>query len=146
MKRFFLILLCAFITSCAQLIPTKPPEVALIGLKRLEPNGFEQRFLISLRLTNPNKQSLPVQSLSYRLNINGQPLVNGSSGALPTLAGHSDTQVDLEARINLISAIGQLAAILQQPDAPLQYQLEADIQLRNLPDIQVKKSGQIPLQ
>ncbi len=149
MKSAFLTLVLALatlLTSCAQLVPQKQPEVSLIAIKRLEPNGFEQRFLIQLRLHNPNKQSLPLEGLHYRLSLNGQPLVEGDSGALPPIAGLSDVPVELEARLNLISALGQLASLLSRPQETLNYQLEADLRLRHLPDMRVTKSGAIALQ
>ncbi len=134
------------LSGCANLVPTQPPKVSLVYLKRLPPEGLDQRFLLGLRLSNPNKKALPLRSLHYKVSLNGRELVTGMSGPLPTIAAQGDTLVELDARMNLINAVLRLGEILRGSDAGLTYQLDTDLELIGLPDVHLSKTGPINLE
>jgi LEA14-like dessication related protein len=69
------------LNACAGLLDdeTEPPAVSLAGLSFAEPGLFEQELTISLRLRNPNEFEIPVDTLSFALDVNGATLANGRS-------------------------------------------------------------------
>jgi hypothetical protein len=58
------------------------PTVTLTDIRPLEFGLLEQRYLIRLRIQNPNAFDLPINGLSYQLEINDQPFARGVSNRL----------------------------------------------------------------
>ena len=55
-----LVLTTLLMAACNPLAKFQPPDVQLSNLKVLERSGFEQLFLLQLKVINPNKMALRV--------------------------------------------------------------------------------------
>src|SRR5690554_3170236 len=104
MRRVMIFVLTLTMTACAGLLSTQydPPEVQVVSLQMLEPQGLQQRFRVGLVFLNPNASALPVKGLSYSLALNGYDLLQGVSGDIPTLSPYSETLVELELSTDLV--------------------------------------------
>ena len=79
---------CATLGQYNQYTNMDKPGVSLVNIQLAESTLLEQRFVIDLRLTNPNNFALPVSGLSYDLQLNGMKFATGGSSgdlALPAL-------------------------------------------------------------
>lgn len=144
-KLIVLCLLC--LTACNPLAKFQSPSVQLSNLVVLEREGFEQRFLLKLKVTNPNKMRLPIQGLLYQVRLNGFDLFSGNAANLPDINALTDTYIEIPVSVNLISAGAVLATLLVNENPKINYQLNATFDLSGvLPDFRVQEKGLVDLE
>lgn len=149
-SKWFFYGLLSLLTACATILPSaKPPQINLINIKPLAAEGLEQRFSLTLKVSNPNDHSLAIKGMSYALRVEGFNLVSGVASGLPEIPAYDTKVVEIEAATNLINGmrfIQQLVTHQNLKDS-LSYSLEADIDLENLlmPSISVVHEGKVPL-
>lgn len=137
----------ALLAGCNPLAKFQQPQVQLSNLVVLERQGFEQLFLIKLKVTNPNKMALPIAGLQYQVRLNGFDVFTGNAGDLPHINAYSDTYIDIPVRANLISAGAVLASLLVSDHPTINYQLNATFDLTGvLPDFRVNEKGLVNLE
>ena len=139
---------CVMVGACAHLgAGLESPKVRVESLQVLEPRGLSQRFLVGLRVINPNDRALPVKGLSYTLALNGYDLLEGVTATVPTLEPFSETLVEVEAATDLVAAL-RLLNNLTRPDAVdnVTYALTAKVSVQGWPGrLTVKETGEVPL-
>lgn len=139
---------CVMVGACAHFgAGLEPPNVRVDSLRMLEARGLSQRFLVGLRVINPNDRALPVRGLSYTLALNGIDLLEGVSGNVPTLEPFSETLIEVEAATDLVAAL-RLLNNLTRPDAGenIAYALTAKVNVQGWPGrLTVKETGEVPL-
>lgn len=108
MKRVgVLLLLVALVGACAAFRP-QPLEVSLQSLRPLEVGLSEQRFMLLLRVDNPNSRDLVVTGLDYQAEIAGRPFARGVSSRRLVLAAQGETLVELPASTRLSQLVDGL--------------------------------------
>jgi len=142
------LLMCStLLTACNPLAKFQQPQVQLSNLVVLERQGFEQLFLLKLKVTNPNKMALPIAGLQYQVRLNGFDVFSGNATDLPQLKAYSDSYIELPVRANLISAGAVLASLLVSEHPSINYQLNATFDLTGvLPDFRVNEKGLVNLE
>lgn len=122
------------------------PEVHLTRIAPLAGTGLEQRFLIGLRILNPNRDAINVAGMSYNVSLRGQKVVSGVSSQLPRIPGYGEAEVELEASTNLLAGARVLLDLMNRPAEPIDYELEArlDVGRFALP-VRIRDSGSISL-
>jgi LEA14-like dessication related protein len=152
MKKLFGFFTCVvasvlLVTACNPVAKLEPPDVQISNLIVLERNGFEQLFLLKLKVTNPNKRTLPIAGLQYQVRLNGFDVFSGNATDIPTLSAYSDTYVEIPVSANLISASAVLATLLLSEHPTINYQLNATFDLTGvLPDFRVSEKGLVNLE
>ncbi len=129
--RVCLLVVAMFATGlgCASLGQRlEPPEVSLVNVQPLATTGFEQRFEVTVRLTNPNDRPLTGEGIDVTLALNGKRLgraVSADSFEIPRLG---DDVVTLVATTNFLDLFRQALAL---PDAggQLDYALDGRVLL-----------------
>lgn len=142
------LLMCStLLTACNPLAKFQQPQVQLSNLVVLERQGFEQLFLLKLKVANPNKMALPIAGLQYQVRLNGFDVFSGNATDLPQLKAYSDSYIELPVRANLISAGAVLASLLVSEHPSINYQLNATFDLTGvLPDFRVNEKGLVNLE
>ena len=130
-SRPFLLLLAVMLAACAGLTgPVENPRVTVTSLRPLPADGVEQRIEVGLRLLNPNSFDLHAKGLVISLGLNGVPLLKGATSELPLVPAYGEAQAKLTLNLSLMSGLRLMSRLAQQPDEPLQYRLEARLDLR----------------
>lgn len=119
------------LTACASLM-TRPesPRISLIGLQPVSFELFEQRFLVSLRVKNPNQFVLPVRGLDFNMDINGKHFADGLSATHVDIPALGEGRVDVEVSSSLFNTFRQLQTILNQGQ-DFDYRIKGDVMLQN---------------
>jgi LEA14-like dessication related protein len=130
-RLLLVVMLALTVTACASVSSLEAPEVRVTGLTMLEaePGSMEQRFLVSLRLTNPNNRSIVIDGLDFELDINDRRLARGVAGErfeLPRL-GEADTSVVVTT--SLFDVLRQVMALGNKRDGGLDYRLRGRLHL-----------------
>ena len=121
--------LMLWLVGCATLTPNyEKPKVHITSLQLLEPDGFSQKFLVGLRLINPNSNSLNLSGMYYSISLEGYEVISGVTNNIPSIEGYSSADFTVETSTNLINSIRFINNVLQQPKKQLNYELKAKIQ------------------
>ncbi len=133
--------------GCAGL-PTSldPPNVSMESFSSLPSESGAPRFLIKLRVQNPNQQTLDIAGVSYSIALMGQEVVTGVSNDVPVIEGYSEGIVSLEANLKLFQLLRLLASLGQAETDMLTYRFTAKIDFKGLvPTQRLEEEGQISL-
>lgn len=98
-------------TACATLSePARAPNVSLVDFQVADAGFFEQRYLLMLRVQNPNPVELSIRGMDYSLDLNGTQFARGVSDRKLVLPAYGEALVPVE----LISSLSAAVRILQQ--------------------------------
>ena len=113
MKRFaglfIAISLSLFGQGCATGDAVVPPRVNLVNIVPAASSGvFEQRFLVDLRISNLNDFDIPLNGLSFEMDVNGDYFATGLSNQKVLLRRLSTAVVSVETTANTVDLIRQV--------------------------------------
>lgn len=84
-----------------------PPEIELSNVGLLSSGIFSQNIELELRLRNPNNFSLPLDALTYNLDLNGAPFVRGRSDESVTIPALGDVLYPIKASTSVLDLLQQ---------------------------------------
>ena len=93
----FIALVGILMTSgCATLSGINPPRVNISNVVPQDVTLFEQKFLVQLRVQNPNDFNLEVKGMTFDLDLNGKSFATGLSNKQVTIPRFGSEVVDVE--------------------------------------------------
>lgn len=110
--------------ACAWWVPgTEPaPRAELLGIREVDRDGGETRYLVTLQLTNPGPRVLRVTGVSCYLHVDGTLAAEGFAGPLAPLPPGAATRFTFEARANLLGGLKLMTGLSARGPRP--YRLE----------------------
>lgn len=118
------------LTACAGIAP-EPPRVRLADVRLIGGGLLVQELEIDLRLGNPNNVDLPLEGLTFQLEVNDRPLAEGYSNEAVVLPRLSEVTVPVRASVTLLDFMHQIMALGQ--DDRLSYRLAGRAFLSGFP-------------
>ena len=100
-------LLLLSLGACSSFTTRDPLRIDMVGLEPLPGQGLEVRFMLKLRVQNPNDMAVDYNGIALDLEVNNQTLasgVNAQSGQVPRFG---------ESLINVPVSISAFAAMRQ---------------------------------
>lgn len=135
-NALLLLFIGALLGGCAQLnkefAEAEQPRVNLVSIKLLPPEGVEQRIELGLRVINPNGFDIEARGLVVEVGFNDIPVLNGVAANIPMLPAYSEIRVPVTVTANLISTMRLVGTLIDHPDDPLHYRLEARLDLKRV--------------
>lgn len=119
------------------------PEVSVVNLQPETSSGFEQRFQVDLRITNPNQRELEVDGLRFELDVNGQRLARGQTGDAVSVPRLGDALISVHATTTLLDVLRQVWAA--QTAKGVRYRVEGRVFLKGLfpPHVDFEHEGEL---
>jgi LEA14-like dessication related protein len=135
------------LSSCASITPDlDPPKVSLENFRALPAQGGAPRFEITLRVVNPNKQTLDIAGISYSVELLDKELISGVTNDIPVIEGYSEEVVTLEAGLQLFQLMRLLASLGSSASDSLEYRFSAKIDFNGfVPTQRIEETGEITL-
>jgi len=124
-----LVTVLLLLAGCTGLGINERPVVTLTNLRLLESEGLSMRFAIDLTITNPGPVSIPVDGLSWNLNLEGSRILTGVSNEVPTLEPFTEVPLSLEANTNLTGMVELFTRLLNRQNEQFDYELETRLGL-----------------
>jgi len=135
---------CAGLTGLSHLVQ---PEVDVtdVEIKRTTLTGAD--LLFRLRVDNPNRVSLVLDAIDYRLRLNGEPLVDGRQDQQTTITANGRSVVELPVTIRFEDLYRVIRSFegRDKPDYAFDADLLFDVPLLGSITVPVSKKGEIPL-
>ena len=121
-------LLAALVAGCALFAPRfVTPRLSVVDVQLQHADLIEQQLKVRLRVQNPNDRRLPVKGLAYTLEIEGQELAHGVSGASFVVPANGEAEFDTNVTANLA---GVMMKLLRRGSAPnVAYRLSGKVAL-----------------
>ena len=138
----------SLLTACATpLTDFDTPEVDLVGLKPLASRGMEARFLLQLRVLNPNSSPLNIEGMHYQVFLREQGVLSGVSAEAVSIPAYSEGMVELETVGGLLGSLALLRDLMADPpEGGLPYRLEAKLSVaRTLRALRIEREGLLQL-
>ncbi len=130
-KTSVLMLLVLVMAGCAGLT-TRPesPRLSLVGLKPISMDLFEQRFIVILRVKNPNQFVLPIRGLDFNMDINGNRFADGLSATNVDIPALGEGRVEIEVSSSLLNTLRQFKNIFSE-QRNFDYKINGNVMLQN---------------
>ena len=111
--RWFLTALLVSLAGCASMgaLDFDDPEVELLGLEPLASQGLEARFLVKLRIVNPNSIPLAIDGIAYDVSIRGSKVLSGVSNDGISVGAYSESIAELEVAAGMNEVLAYLLSI-----------------------------------
>ncbi len=111
MKRFLSVLAVALLVSgCAFAPKLQAPQLSVADVQILGGDLFQQKLRVRVHVQNPNDRALPVEGLTYTLEVEGQLLATGESAASFTVPPLGEADFDMNVTTNLAAALMKVLA------------------------------------
>ena len=134
-----------WLVGCAGLeTQVEPPRISLAHLKVVDVQIFEQRFGLTLRIQNPNRNELTVEGISIKLEVNDETLAHGVGKQEVKVPGFGEALLDVEVVSTLFKMVEQLTSMEQRSGEPLDYRISGRITVQeSLRGIPFEHSGRL---
>ncbi len=111
-----------------------PPKIDLAGVEPINSESMEPRFLLKLRVVNPNDKSLTIKGIYYELSAEGHDLLSGASNKVTTIPAFGENIVTLDASTSLMGTIGLFRSLITSAGKmnALNYQLYTKISVAGM--------------
>ena len=106
----------------------KDPTLSLERIAVLQMGITEQRFMLTIDVDNPNRQSLAIRSIRYDLEVGGMPFASGATDKRFSIAGADTTSIEIEARTQLLGNLPALARMATSGNATVPYQIQGEVE------------------
>ena len=94
---------------------------------------LEQRYALQLRIINPNDADMPINGLSYTIEINQREFAYGVSRQAVTIPAYGEAVLEVEVVSSLLGMLRQLQSLQEDKPAVLDYRLSGKLGLANSP-------------
>lgn len=132
--------------GCSLMQTWEPPGVTITGLRTVPSGRALPDFEIDLRVVNPNRQSLPIQGISYAISLAGNEIITGVGNDFPTVEAYGQENLTITASANLLAGIRLVTDLLRAGSDSVDYDIEARLDLGGLrPTLRVSDQGTLSL-
>jgi LEA14-like dessication related protein len=94
--------------GCAWSAKLEAPTLSIVAVQLTSGTLWEQRLKVRMRVHNPNDLALPVKSLEYTLEVEGQPFASGVSDASFVVPALGETEFDMSMTTNVAGTLVRL--------------------------------------
>lgn len=135
-----------FAAGCSYLAGVRQrPEVSVAAIELLEIGMLEQRYVVRLRIQNPNDVELPVDGMAFAVELNGQNFAKGVSDQAVTVPRMGEAVLEVHAVSTLGKVWKQLRELQKGTRDRVDYRLSGRILLKGLGSIPFEQSGEVAL-
>ncbi|MDY6942104.1 MAG: LEA type 2 family protein [Pseudomonadota bacterium] len=105
------------------------PEIRLQEIRILEVGLVSQRYRLVLEIYNPNSVAMPVERISYQVDLAGQSFANGETTEPFTVPARGRALFHTDVRTNLLEFAGQMANLLSNFNGELDYHIQGEVEV-----------------
>ena len=98
-------LLALVLGACALAPRFEAPQLSVADVQLQGGDFFQQRLRVRMHVRNPNDRALPVEGITYRLEVEGQEFATGESAASFVVPALGEADFDMNVSTNLASTL-----------------------------------------
>ncbi|HEY6125708.1 MAG TPA: LEA type 2 family protein [Steroidobacteraceae bacterium] len=115
--------------GCAAIPKLEAPKLSVVSLKTAGGDIFSQRVVVRMRVFNPNTRELPIQGLTYTIEVNDAELGNGGTAEPFVVPAMGEAEFDMQITANLAGALAKLLLTRRSSSESLDYRLRGSVNL-----------------
>jgi LEA14-like dessication related protein len=128
LMRTLLLGLLLSLAACSSLVPRDPLHIELVDIQPLPGEGLEARFMLVLRVQNPNDNPIEFDGVALELQVNQQPLLSGVSAQRGQVPRYGEALLSVPVSLSVHAALRQAwAAAGYQSSQGLPYELRGKL-------------------
>lgn len=134
--------------GCSLFLPKlETPKLSVVSVELQKSDLWEQRMRVRMRVANPNDRPIPVKGLTVALEVQGQELAHGVSGASFNVPALGEAEFDMNMTANMAGTLLKLLGSGRQLGDELDYRIRGKISLASgiLRSIPFEDSGKFKL-
>lgn len=144
-KQILILSVFLLLSACASWWqPYEQPQVNITSFSFApESDSVSPTFLIGLQVINPNRRDLPLQGMSYSLEVDEQRILSGAEPNLPRIAGYGTAEFTIQASPDLLGSARLLNQLLSERSDTFAYRFKARLDVGSfLPFITIEEKGE----
>jgi LEA14-like dessication related protein len=148
MLNRFVLMLCwlAAVSGCAGLPGRMQPlNVTLADVRPLQMGLLEQEYAMRIRVQNPNQREIPLQGVSFVVELNGKTFAKGVSRQTGSVPAFGDVVLDVTAISSLGDILEQVNAMRQGAPDWITYRLQGRLAHGSGSSVPFDSSGTLDL-
>lgn len=136
------------LAACSTFMPKfVPPQLSIVSIELGRSDLFAQHLRVRMRVENPNDRVLPVEGLSYTLDIAGEEAAQGASSASFSVPARGAAEFDMDVTANLAGTLLRLLTRGGSLSNPIDYHIAGKVRLSRglLRSVPFEKRGTLTL-
>jgi LEA14-like dessication related protein len=122
-------LAAALTAGCSVLPQYEAPKLSVVSMKLQSADIFSQRLQMRMRVMNPNTRELPVQGITYRIEVDEAELAQGVANTPFVVPALGEAEFDVQVTANLAGALGKLLLRRGGSRESIDYRLTGSVAL-----------------
>jgi LEA14-like dessication related protein len=123
-------LLLLSLAGCSLFIPKlETPKLSVVNVELQKSDLWEQRMRVRMRVENPNDRPIPVKGLTVMLEVQGQELAHGVSGASFLVPALGEAEFDMNMTANMAGALLKFLGKNDQLGDTVEYRVRGKLSL-----------------
>ena len=135
----------AMLAACAGLPFGEPVNVHVVGLAPLPGQGMEGRFMLELRVQNPNDRSIDFDGVSIELEVRGSRLATGVSNERGTVPRFGEAVLSVPVSVPVSAMLRQALGFATGDRSRVDYRLRGRLAISALGAVPFSSSGELAL-
>jgi LEA14-like dessication related protein len=115
------------LTACASLGGREPVRVNVVAVEPLTGQGLELRFMVKLRVQNPNDAPVEFDGIAIDLDVRGTDFASGVSDQRGTVPRFGELVLSVPVTVSASSVIKQALSFAMGNREKLSYQLRGKL-------------------
>ena len=140
-----LTVLSAALAGCAGLGVREPVNVSVVGMEPLPGQGMEGRFLVKLRVQNPNDRPIDYDGVSLELDLRGSRLATGVSDERGTVPRFGETIVQVPVSVPVTALVRQAIGFASGDRTRADYRVRGRLASPGFGGVSFSASGELAL-
>jgi LEA14-like dessication related protein len=95
------------LAGCETMMARDALRVSVVGVEPLKGEGLELRFIVKLRVQNPNDAPVDFDGVALDLELNGKNLASGVSDEKGTVPRFGETVISVPVSVSAFAAVRQ---------------------------------------
>ena len=124
------------------------PDLDVVGIELLKSDLFQQRLKLKLKVRNPNGIALPIKGVTTDVEIAGEKIASGVSGAQFTVPAFGEAEFDMIVTANMAGALVRMLGRKGDKRDEVEYKVTGKVSLASgfLRSIPFSETGKLKLQ
>ena len=138
-------LMSTALAGCAALGFGEPVNVSVVGMEPLPGQGMEGRFLVKLRVQNPNDRPIEYDGVSLELDLRGNRLATGVSDERGTVPRFGESIVQVPVSVPVSALVRQALGFATGDRTRSDYRLRGRLASSGFGGVSFSATGELTL-
>ncbi|MFZ4760622.1 MAG: LEA type 2 family protein [Burkholderiaceae bacterium] len=144
-RRLAVVLIAVGLSACAALAGREPVNVSVVGMEPMVSQGMEGRFLVKLRVQNPNDAPIDFDGVALELDVRGTRLATGVSDERGTVPRFGESVIAVPVSVPVSAVVRQALGFATGDRTRADYRLRGRLAGPGFGGVRFDSSGEIAL-